>query len=115
MNRPEAKNAMSKKFLNLVSITPVTFTLLIWDDKCLNLRFTQMLETLVYNNQDWWQRVEKMHKNEMASQTVSSLKDLAPGVQTLNSTIHLAWVVQTLDSAIHRINHYPLDSDLSGG
>ena len=26
MNRPEAKNAMSKKFLNLVSITPVTFT-----------------------------------------------------------------------------------------
>ena len=115
MNRPEAKNAMSKKFLNLVSITPVTFTLLIWDDKCLNLRFTQMLETLIYNNQDWWQRVEKMHKNEMASQTVSSLKDLAPGVQTLDSTIHLAWVVQTLDSAIHRINHYPLDSDLSGG
>ena len=115
MNRPEAKNAMSKKFLNLVSITPVTFTLLIWDDKCLNLRFTQMLETLVYNNQDWWQRVEKMHENEMASQTVSSLKDLAPGVQTLDSTIHLAWVVQTLDSAIHRINHYPLDSDLSGG
>ena len=115
MNRPEAKNAMSKKFLNLVSITPVTFTLLIWDDKCLNLRFTQMLETLVYNNQDWWQRVEKMHKNEMASQTVSSLKDLAPGVQTLDSTIHLALVVQTLDSAIHRINHYPLDSDLSGG
>ena len=109
MNRPEAKNAMSKKFLNLVSITPVTFTLLIWDDKCLNLRFTQMLETLVYNNQDWWQRVEKMHKNEM------SLKDLAPGVQTLDSTIHLAWVVQTLDSAIHRINNYPLDSDRSGG
>lgn len=49
MNRPEAKNAMSKKFLNLVSITlPVTFTLLSWDDKCLNLRFTQMLKTLVY-------------------------------------------------------------------
>lgn len=70
MNRPEAKNAMSKKFLNLVSITPVTFTLLIWDEKCLNLRFTQMLETLVYNNQDWWQRVKKMHKNEMASQIV---------------------------------------------
>ena len=49
MNRPEAKNAMSKKFLNLVSITlPVTFTLLSWDDKCLNVRFTQMLKTLVY-------------------------------------------------------------------
>ena len=106
---------MSKKFLNLVSITPVTFTLLIWDDKSFNLSFTQMLETLVYNDQDWWQRVEKMHKNEMASQTVLSLKDLAPGVQTLDSAIHLAWVVQTLDSAIHRINHYPLDSDLSGG
>ena len=56
-----------------------------------------------------------MHKNEMASQTVSSLKDLGPGVQTLDSTIHLAWVVQTFDSAIHRINNYPLDSDLSSG
>ena len=76
MNRPEAKNAMSKKFLNLVSITPVTFTLLIWDDKSFNLSFTQMLETLVYNDQAWWQRAKKMHKNEMASQTVSSLKDL---------------------------------------
>ena len=115
MNRPEAKNAMSKKFLNLVSITPVTFTLLIWDDKCLNLRFTQMLETLVYNDQDWWQRVKRMHKNKMASQTVSRLKDLAQGVQTLDSVIHLARVVRMLDSAIHRINNYPLDSDLSGG
>ena len=115
MNRPEAKNAMSKKFLNLVSITPVTFTLLIWDDKSFNLGFTQMLKTLVYNDQDWWQRVKKMHKNEMASQTVSSLKDLGPGVQTLDSAIHLAWVVQMLDSAIHRINNYPLDSDLSSG
>ena len=105
---------MSKKFLNLVSITPVTFTLLIWDDKTFNLRFTQMLETLVYNDQGWWQRAKKMHKNEMASQTVSSLKDLAPGVQTLDSAIHLAWVVQTLDSAIHRINNwiaiYPVDN-----
>ena len=114
MNRPEAKNAMSKKFLNLVSITPVTFTLLIWDDKSFNLGFTQMLKTLVYNDQDGWQRVKKMHKNEMASQTVLRLKDLAPGDQTLDSAIHLAWVVQTLDSAIHRINNYPLDSDLSG-
>ena len=70
MNRPEAKNAMSKKFLNLVSITPVTFTLLIWDDKSFNLGFTQMLKTLVYNDQGWWQRVKKVHKNETASQIV---------------------------------------------
>ena len=115
MNRPEAKNAMSKKFLNLVSITPVTFTLLIWDDKSFNLGFTQMLKTLVYNDQDQWQRVKKMHKNEMASQIVLRLKDLAPGVQTLDNAIHLAWVVQTLDSAIHWINPYPLASDLSDG
>ena len=74
-----------------------------------------MLKTLVYNNQDWWQRVKKMRKNEMASQTVSSLKDLAPGVQTLDSAIHLARVVWMLDSAIHQINHYPLDSNLSSG
>ena len=44
---------MSKKFLNLVSITPVTFTLLIWDDKSFNLVFTQMLKTIVYNDQGW--------------------------------------------------------------
>ena len=74
-----------------------------------------MLKTLVYNDQDWRQRVKKMDKNEMASQTVSSLKDLAPGVQTLDSTFHLAWVVQTLDSTIHWTNPYLLASDLSGG
>ena len=87
MNRPEAKNAMSKKFLNLVSITPVTFTLLIWDDKSFNLGFTQMLKTLVYNDQDWWQRVKKMHKNEMASQTVSSLKDLQSGTKVVDTLV----------------------------
>ena len=74
-----------------------------------------MLKTLVYNNLDWWQRVKKMHKNEMASQIVLRLKDPAPGVQRLDSAIHLAWVVQTLDSAIHWVNPYPLASDLSRG
>ena len=74
-----------------------------------------MLKTLVYNDQDWRQKVKKMHKNEIAPQTVLRLKDLAPGVQRLDSAIHLARVVRMLDSAIHRINHYPLDSNLSGG
>ena len=83
MNRPEAKNAMSKKFLNLVSISPETFTLLICHNKLLNLRFNQLLKTLVYNNQDGWQRVKKMHKNKMASQRVLSLEDLALGVQNV--------------------------------
>lgn len=110
MNRPEAKNAMSKKFLNLVSITPVTFTLLIWDDKTFNLRFTQMLETLVYNDQGWWQRAKKMHKNEMASQTVSSLKDLKDRVLKIHQ------INSYLAEKYHGNQlHFPIHRDLSVG
>ena len=35
--------------------------------------------------------------------------------QTQELVCHLAPVVQKIDNAIHRINHYPVDRDLSDG
>ena len=43
-----------------------------------------------------------MHKNEMASQRVLRLKDLAPGVQTLDSVIHLARKIETPTKLEHQ-------------